>query len=108
MKVVATLLVFVLVSGCAAQVRVHSSPAPPPPPPHALRGTTASVGFHVHGTSVAAVILAAALLGAAVESLRREQPLRAAEPSRLAPDRTVNEQDCSRPIADPYANLKCR
>jgi hypothetical protein len=27
---------------------------------------------------------------------------------KLAADRTVNEQDCTQPIAAPGANLKCR
>lgn len=31
-----------------------------------------------------------------------------AKPPPLAPDRRVNEQDCSRPIEDLSANLKCR
>jgi hypothetical protein len=30
------------------------------------------------------------------------------KPPELAPNRAVNEQDCTRPVADATANLKCR
>lgn len=105
MKSVAAALAFVvLVSGCAANVHFRSS-TPPPAPPSGVHGG-ASVGLHIHGTSLAALIVAAALLGAAAESFRLAQP--AQRPAPLAADRAVNEQDCSRPIADAYANLRCK
>jgi hypothetical protein len=26
----------------------------------------------------------------------------------MAPDRVINEQDCSKPIENPFANLRCK
>lgn len=104
MKAVGVVLLAVLVSACSANVHIRSALAPPPPAGH---GAGASVNVGVQSSSLAALIFAGLLLGAALESFRseREAPT---QPAPLAPDRAVNEQDCSRPIADPYANLKCR
>ena len=81
--------------------------------------TSGSAGLHVHAgsNSFAAALVAIALLAGAIEYSRDPRPfpspsalLPDATPAapQLAPGRIVNEQDCSRPIADPSANLKCR
>jgi hypothetical protein len=87
-------------------------------------GTSAQGGVYVqaqvNSRSLAAVILAGMLLGAALEDARNERPFpslsdffadwmgtnRAAP--ELLPGRHISEQDCTRPV-DPYAgNLRCR
>lgn len=87
--------------GCSARGQLHADTGAPP-----VQGG-AQVSLNIHSSALAALIVAAALLGAAVEGQREERQARRAV-APLAPDRAVNEQDCSRPIADPYANLKCR
>jgi hypothetical protein len=100
----AWVLAVALASGCSTRAQLHVDTGAPPRPVHG----GASVGLHIESSSLAALIVAAALLGAAVGSLREEQPAPSTATAPLAPDRTVNEQDCSRPVADPYANLRCR
>jgi hypothetical protein len=54
------------------------------------------------GGSVAAALLAIGILAGMAEYSH------AAKPPELAPDRRVSEQDCSKPIVDSSANLRCR
>ena len=64
-----------------------------------------SLGASIQGGSAAGALLAIGLLGATVFSQSDRLPHR---PPALDPARTVNEQDCSRPIENPSANLKCK
>ncbi len=80
--------------------------------------TTASGG----GGSSAATLIGLGIAGAVIYSSERNgpdygvrynaNPFMAVTGSErapeLAPDRRVNEQDCTQPIADSSANLKCR
>jgi hypothetical protein len=84
--------------------------------------TSTSAGLSVQSTSTAGALLAIGVLAAATygsESTSggiryRANPILALEPSasRAAPpldaSRRVNEQDCTRPIAEASANLRCR
>jgi hypothetical protein len=80
--------------------------------------SSAQGGLHVRASGGAALaIVVIALIGAGVQDLREGRPLpspRALIPGNtepvppLAPGRPVNEQDCSKPIADWSANLKCK
>jgi hypothetical protein len=79
-------------------------------------GATGGVSVQGGGAGAAALIglgVAAAIYGAEPNGVRYDtNPFMAvtetARPPALAPGRRVNEQDCSRPIEDPSANLKCR
>jgi hypothetical protein len=75
----------------------------------------------VRGAGLVACVAAAALAGCAYSYSatqggtvqHRSSPLMLWEDAwrpapKLAADRTVNEQDCTQPIAAPGANLKCR
>jgi hypothetical protein len=104
---VAVLLLLLLLgaisSGCSTRGQLHVDTGAPPVP---VQGG-AQVSLHIQSSAFAALIIAAALLGAAVEGVRQDRQVPPSS-APLAPDRTVNEQDCTRPIADPYANLKCK
>ena len=105
MKRCAALILALLIAGCShTSVQVSSG------------GTTttsygASVGISGSGTATWALI-GIGLIAAELAGRRAGESTQAApesEPSR-APDRrrNVNEQDCSQPIKDWSANLKCR
>jgi len=90
-------------AGCATQGQVS--------------GGTGSVGFQIQ--SGRAALIALGILAIIAEHEREEgyrhaNPLTALDPSapRAVPpmdaSRMVNEQDCSKPIADGSANLRCR
>jgi hypothetical protein len=100
-----------LASGCStrAQVNANSNTAAGAmsQPPAGTAITSGSAGLNVQtagGNSIAAALIAIGLLGGMLD-YAREQRLPAPQ---LAPDRVVNEQDCSKPIVDWSANLKCR
>lgn len=106
----AAVLFLVLLAGCSStRVEVNS-------------GTTtssASAGQVRMQASegLARAIVVMALIGAAIEYNREERPFpdpRALIPGNsepvppLAPGRTVNEQDCSKPVDWSAGNLRCR
>ncbi len=66
--------------------------------------SSGSAGLQVQagGGSPAVAIIAVGVLAAANAATPEERA-----PAR-APDRRIHEQDCSKPIEDPSANLKCR
>jgi uncharacterized membrane protein YciS (DUF1049 family) len=66
-------------------------------------GLHASVTISISSTA-ANVIAAGALIGFLVVG-NNVLPLR---PALMREDRTINEQDCTQPIANGLANLKCR
>jgi hypothetical protein len=106
----AVLALALALGGCSARMHVNTNTVAPsaPPPGTAVHG--AGVRVHIHGGSLAAAVIAAVFLAAAWEEERRGEaafgPRETAPP--LAPNRHVNEQECTRPIADASANLKCR
>ena len=66
--------------------------------------SSSSAGLNVQASgSTAAALIGLGIAGAVI--YRSEASGRAPE---LAPVRRVNEQDCTRPIEDISANLKCR
>ena len=65
--------------------------------------TSASVGVSGSGGGGALVLLGIVLIAAEVTN-----PVRPSSPPPLDPQRRVNEVDCTKPIADWSANLKCR
>ncbi len=66
-------------------------------------GLYASVTIPISSTA-ANVIGAVGILGL-LAAANDVSPLR---PAPMRADRTINEQDCTRPIADGLANLRCR
>jgi hypothetical protein len=54
------------------------------------------------GGSAAAALLAIGILAGMAAAVPQEKA------PELAPNRRVNEQDCTKPVADLTANLKCR
>jgi hypothetical protein len=103
------LLLLVFLAGCSStRVDVSSGTT-----------TSASAG-HVHvqaSDGLARAIVVMALIGAAVEYNREERPFpdpRTLIPGNsepvppLAPGRTVNEQDCSKPVDWSAGNLRCK
>jgi len=69
------------------------------------------------GRGLATVIVAAAVLSLAAEDAREERPFpspsallpyRSPPAPELAPDRRINEQDCTKPVDFSSGNLRCR
>jgi hypothetical protein len=107
------LFLAVLIAGCSAHLRVNSNTAPPA----GTSVTGGSAGLQIRSSSLGAVIIAGMFVAAAAEDAREPRPFpsfatfkdwffppRAPE---LAPDRPINEQDCTRPV-ELSGNLKCR
>lgn len=112
----ALLLCVAALAGCSAHtnVRVGSGATSVPP---GTSVTSSSVGVQVQSGSVAGTligigILAAAWYGGESEPYgirHRADPFAAAGSAPpLDETRRVNEQDCTRPIEDWSANLKCK
>jgi hypothetical protein len=85
--------------------------------------TTGSGGLQVHGQvhsrSLAAVILAGLLIGAALEDSREERPFPSLSAffsdwmgnrpaPELLPGRHISEQDCSQPLDFSRGNIRCK
>ncbi len=97
MKRLVALLVAVLLAGCAhTGVAINSSGA-------AAAGTTTVSGSVAASGSGAAAFVLFAIAAVAIHSTELISP-----PPELDDRRRVNEQDCSKPIKDWSANLKCK
>ena len=77
--------------------------------------SSGSVGVQIQGGSAAAAVIGIAVMGVAIHGAERAEsragsagfaPRSAAPP--LDETRTVREVDCSRPIEDYSANIKCK
>lgn len=104
----AVLLLALLAAGCGGQANVQIQGSGVPGLTTVPAGTAASGGSlsaSIQGGSVAGALLAIGLLSATVFS---ESDRLHNRPPALDPARRVNEQDCSRPIENWSANLKCR
>ena len=113
MKRFLALIIAVLLAGCAhSNVSLNSSGS-------AAGGTRVSGQVSAGGSGAAAVALFAiavvAIHGREISNggtTYRGNPFDAVTPTKPAPEldgsRRVNEQDCSKPIKDWSANLKCR
>ena len=93
------LLFALLLAGCAAHTGVSVGPGSSSATP----GASASIGVHA-GPAVGALIG----LGFMAAVIRGESDLPARAASELDPSRRIAEQDCSKPIEEPAANLRCR
>lgn len=113
----AVLALALLVAGCGGNsyMQLTSSGSP-------ATGVATGGSVHVQGSSTFAALLAIGILAGASHASdqayessgmqRRSSPFTPLERSRAVPElnatRTVNEQDCSKPIVDWSANLKCK
>ena len=70
----------------------------------AMSSSSAGLNVQASGSTAAALIG----LGIAGAVIYRSEASAIERASELAPVRRVNEQDCTRPIEDISANLKCR
>ena len=64
--------------------------------------SSGGVGAHFSDTSAAGALIGIGVLGTL---FGRGDPRREPEPD---PSRSIHEQDCTKPISDPAANLRCR
>ena len=108
MRLAAIAFLALLAAGCSARMQLGA----------ASTSGTSSVGLHIQSDTLAKAVVAGMVVAAAIDYQREPQPFprfsaiyewsgsQAVPP--LAPDRRVHEQDCSRPLEDPSANLKCR
>lgn len=117
MRVLALLCIAALLPGCAAQsvttVRTGGFTVTSVPLP-GTSAYSASVNAYVASSSAWGALAGIALLGFAFHGpysghwddqrgfVQREYV------PELAPDRVVHEQDCSKPIENPRANLRCK
>jgi hypothetical protein len=92
------LLAFVLAGCNNAYVQMSSgTPVPTPPPPGG------SLNVYGNGTSALGALLAVGLFSFMTSG---GTPFYAVPP--MDPERRVLEHDCTRPIEEPGANLRCR
>jgi len=97
------ILFTVFIAGCAhGQVQFNGGAASTTSGGTAISSSSAGLNVQASG-STAAALIGLGIAGAVI--YRSEASGRAPE---LAPVRRVNEQDCTRPIEDISANLKCR
>ena len=93
----------ILIAGCShGQLQFNGGAASTTSGGTAISSSSAGLNVQASGASAAALI-GLGIAGAVI--YRSEASGRAPE---LAPVRRVNEQDCTRPIEDISANLKCR
>ena len=93
----------ILIAGCShGQLQFNGGTASTTSGGTAISSSSAGLNVQASGASAAALI-GLGIAGAVI--YRSEASGRAPE---LAPVRRVNEQDCTRPIEDISANLKCR
>ena len=91
-----------LIAGCSARVQVNAgSGVVPAASGNSIAGGPGGRHIHAGSHSFAAAIIAISLLAGAMPQPPEPAPA-------LAPERRVNEQDCTRPIEDWSGNLKCR
>jgi hypothetical protein len=109
MRLAAIALLALLAAGCSARTQIDAS----------SNSGTSSVRVQIHaGDALAKAIVAGAVVAAAIDYQSEPRPFprfsevydwRGATPAPpLAPGRRVHEQNCSQPLEDPSANLKCR
>jgi hypothetical protein len=84
-----------LTAGCASHTQITVGQG-------AASGT--QLGIDIQSGSAVGAIVAIGVLGAAIHGQGSDP----ADPPPLAGGRTVREQDCTRPLEDPSANLRCR
>ena len=99
-----SLLLSLLVSGCGGSSNIQFSSGGPP---QGVVANSSTVSVQGH-TTVGALIAAGILAGV---SIRREPERNAPFSMRVPephPARRIVEQDCTRPIEDWSANLRCR
>lgn len=108
------LALVIALAGCSTTLTVNSGSSEPA----AGRGGLQVQG-QVHSRSLAAVILAGLLIGAALEDGRDERPfpslsaffsdwLGPRPPPLLLPGRHISEQDCAQPLDLSKGNIRCR
>ena len=111
------LSLFLLAAGCGGNsyMQLTSSGSP-------ATGVSTGGSVHVQGSSTFAALLAIGILAGASYAgdreyensgmQRRSSPFTPMQRHGATPEldatRTVNEQDCSKPIVDRSANLKCK
>jgi hypothetical protein len=117
-RIIVVVFVAALAAGCSTNVRLGASSGGGAAFASGTSVTTGPAGLHIRTDSLAAVVVAGVLVAATSDEAREARPFpsfsafydwtgsRPAPP--LAPDRRVHEQDCSQPLEDPTANLKCR
>jgi len=113
----ASLLLAILLAGCSANTNVRLGSGGTAVPPGTAVGGSSVVAQLQYGSAAATLIgiaiLAAAWHGSESDGVRdRLDPFapvsRAALGLQLDESRRVHEQDCTRPIEDWSANLKCK
>jgi len=111
---VASLLLAILLAGCSANTNVRFGTGATSVPPGTAVASS-SIGAQVTYGSAAATLIGIAILAAAwhaSESDRygvdRLDPFAPVGRGQLDASRRVYEQDCTRPIEDWSANLKCK
>lgn len=93
----AALLSVLLLTACAhSSVRVDSAGGT------VTTNTRVSAGYRGDGAVAAWALIGIGLIASQYSESRSEPP------EALDTPRRVNEQDCTKPIRDPSANLKCR
>jgi hypothetical protein len=106
LRLIGAALAAAALAGCGGNYAAHGAGA-------AAGGSSGSVvvdgGLHASVTisisSAAANAIAAGALIGFLAAGNNVSPLR---PAPMREDRTINEQDCTQPIANAAANLKCR
>lgn len=120
MKKTAVVLLVILVTAGCSHARIDASVgtgASTVTPAAGSTVTSGSAGLHIQSRSLAAVVIAGMFMAAAIEDAREPRPFpsfsvfsdwfRGTPALELSPHRSINEQDCTRPV-EFTGNLKCR
>ncbi|HKC42315.1 MAG TPA: hypothetical protein VKC64_00715 [Burkholderiales bacterium] len=105
-RIVAALLAASVLAGCAGQAPVVGGAVAPAVPASSVvvnGGLTASFTFEI-SSAAANALFGVALVGFLIAG-NNVYPVRW---TPMREDRAINQQDCTKPIADMTANLKCR
>jgi hypothetical protein len=112
------IVLVVLLAGCAARTHVQYGAGSITGSGSSVNASSAAMNVQASGSTAAVLIglgIAASVAQAQNDGvIYRVNPFRGffesapAPAPELAPVRNVNEQDCTRPIEDWSANLKCR
>jgi hypothetical protein len=121
MRVAVTLLALVVLGACShATIDASSrSSAAGVVPSAGSTVTSGQAGLHVQSSALAAVVVTGMVIAAVIDDARQERSfpsfsasfgdwLRGPQAPALAPDRSISEQDCTRPLDYSLGNIRCK
>ena len=100
-----TLLCAIFLAGCASDVHLRTAAATRSVPGPGAVNAGGAIEIRSASSSIAGVLVGLGLFALVVQG---ERPFAAQESYALDPERSVSEQDCTRPLQEAGGNLRCR